>query len=237
MVSSLLGFRSLSSISDKITGVLRSILWSFQVFERRRPPETSLEWIKHQLKMIKWSIFSHPKRTHMSSSGQNESTNSPYFLLSESWLWKSSTQKWHFREENMLLRKVFFAFPTGLFQRGFGLLYQFLFNTWSQRTLSNAWFPKSKSLTPFLQILNHHDINGLSVGKLPVPHHSFADQAGSSEEQLPSRLWGYVSGRVVPNQISRRKKHAKLCSSVVYAHSYDVFVVEVTMFHKKVTSP
>lgn len=74
MFSSLLGFRSLSSIPDKITGVLRSILWSFQVFERRRPPEMSLEWINHQ--MIKWSIFSRPTK----STSQNESTSSPYFF-------------------------------------------------------------------------------------------------------------------------------------------------------------
>ena len=128
MFSSLLGFRSLSSIPDKITGVLRSILWGFQVFERRRPPETSLEWINHQ--MIKRSIFSRPtKRTHMSSSGQNESTPSPYFF----WVkvdFENHRLKSEISQENMLLRRVFFfAFPTGLFQRGFGLLYQFLFNT------------------------------------------------------------------------------------------------------------
>lgn len=90
--------------------VLRSILWSFQVFERRRPPEMSLEWINHQ--MIKWSIFSRPKRTHISSSGQNESTSCPYFF----WV------KVDFENHRL---KV--AFPGGKYasSRGFGLLTNF----------------------------------------------------------------------------------------------------------------
>ena len=114
MFSSLLGFRSLSSISDKITGVLRSILWSFQVFERRRPPEMSLEWINHQPsndQMI--NIFpSNKKNSHFFQRSKRVNELSLLFL-SESWLWKSSTQKWHF--------------PGGKYasSRGFGLLTNF----------------------------------------------------------------------------------------------------------------
>lgn len=127
--------------------VLRSILWSFQVFERRRPPETNLEWIKHQ--MIKWSIFSRPKRTHISSSGQNESTSSPYFFWAKVAVENHRLKSGISQEENMLLRGDLVFLPTFV----------------------------------------HH----LNTGTLP-------------EEHLPTSLWGYVSGRVDPNQLRCRKK-------------------------------
>ena len=186
---------------------------------------------------FKRSIFSHPKRTHIFSSGQNESTSSPYSLV------KVAVEN-HQLKSGISGRKIcFFAgcfscVSHRIISEGIVFYTNFCSTLKAREPCPMHDF---LSLTPFLQILPDPKpprqkwvVGGQNWG---FRHHSFAGQAGSSEEQLPSRLWGYVSGRVVPNQISRGEKHTQLCSSVVYAHDYDVFAVEVTMFHKKVTFP
>lgn len=147
MFSSLLGFRWMSSIPDKITTA--SCARSSEVFKSLKEGD-HLRWVWSE-STIKWSndqYFPAQKELTFLPAVKTSQRVVPTFFE-----WKLTLKiidsKWHFREENMLLRGDLVFLPTFV----------------------------------------HH----LNTGTLP-------------EEHLPTSLWGYVSGRVDPNQLRCRKK-------------------------------